>query len=497
MLLAVIVQAALFLPMRDIAFDLSPTDTPMLVTLALQALEDGADPGSAAEARTNTETPEPERKLTTRVEPGVGKLMKDVQTEPQPSSPSDEAPQLAMETSAPEVVPIEPEPAFEPSPNAISESRETRPMPDAQRSMLQRKFERLAEQIDDLKASGTRVVWEHEGQEYTAVLTKIPARDSMEIDEILVEVSTEKGGARLTSDMRMKRLAFSNFVQFVDRWDGEVVLHDDEFDGRFHSNEKIPVGRSADAQPVFHATVTTAEGVDTSVSKVHVRRSEVFLAGVRTWVRKITLPRRFVPFPHEAPPEAHEYHELDEDTRITFHADGTYSWSSGSSGEQRRRLPQDPYYIIGSKHAELSLKGVVNGKVLVYARRKIVIEDDLTYASDPMANADSDDFLGLVSDGNVEIADPETTGPGDLRVQAAIYATRQFTVRHYRARQDATLFIDGSLIAGYLSATEPRFRTKMQFDRRLENLRPPAFPVTDRFEVADESGLWTVESNGS
>jgi hypothetical protein len=294
----------------------------------------------------------------------------------------------------------------------------------------------------------------------------------------------------------MKRLAFSNFVQFVDQWDGDLKLHDDEFDGRFHSNEAIPIEQSDEAKPVFHSTVTTAEGIDTSESTERVRRSDIFLGGLQTRVRRIVLPKRFVPFPQDSRAGA-DVHELSADTRITFHADGTYSWSSAGSPEQRRALPEHPYYIVGAGNAELSLKGIVNGKVLVYSRGKILIEDDLTYASDPLLVPDADDYLGLVSDGNVEIADPDTTGPGDVRVQAAIYATRQFVVRHHAARQDATLFIDGSLIAGYLSATEPRFRTKLQFDRRLEDLRPPAFPVTDRYEVADWNGLWTVEASGS
>ena len=36
----------------------------------------------------------------------------------------------------------------------------------------------------------------------------------------------------------MNRIAFSNFAQFIDRWDPEVEIHDDLIDGRFHSNRR-------------------------------------------------------------------------------------------------------------------------------------------------------------------------------------------------------------------------------------------------------------------
>jgi hypothetical protein len=51
----------------------------------------------------------------------------------------------------------------------------------------------------------------------------------------------------------------------------------------------------------------------------------------------------------------------------------------------------------------------------------------------------------------------------------------------------------GSIAAGSVSATEPRFRTKLEFDDRLENLRPPSFPLTNRYEISAWDGRWTME----
>src|SRR5690606_19613254 len=162
------------------------------------------------------------------------------------------------------------------------------------------------------------------------------------------------------------------------------------------------------------------------------------------------------------------------------------------NGAPRREgvLGASPTYFVAAEKRTLAVRGTVNGKVLVYSPAEIVIEGDLVYAADPTRGEDSDDYLGLVSDGSVEIAEADVTGPGDLTVHAAIYAKRRFAVRRYSRGDRATLFVYGSITAGSLTATEPRFRTKIEFDRRLEHARPPSFPMTDRYELASWDGVW-------
>jgi hypothetical protein len=157
-------------------------------------------------------------------------------------------------------------------------------------------------------------------------------------------------------------------------------------------------------------------------------------------------------------------------------------------------LGSEPHYLVAAEKAALFVRGTVNGKVLVYSPHRIVIEDDLTYAVHPAFSAKSDDYLGLVSDGNIEIADPESTGPGNVTVHAAIFAKRSFNVRSYNTSGLATLSVYGSVAAGSISATEPRFRTKVEFDDRLTNLRPPSFPLTDRYELAAWDGRWILDA---
>ena len=41
----------------------------------------------------------------------------------------------------------------------------------------------------------------------------------------------------------------------------------------------------------------------------------------------------------------------------------------------------------------------------------------------------------------------------------------------------------GSLTAGTILETEPRYATKLDYDKRFEYLRPASFPMTRRYEV--------------
>jgi hypothetical protein len=136
----------------------------------------------------------------------------------------------------------------------------------------------------------------------------------------------------------------------------------------------------------------------------------------------------------------------------------------------------------------------VRGRVLVYSPERIVIEGSLTYSHDPRTVDDSDDYLGLVSDANIEIARAYVTGQGDLRIDGAIFARRRFLVRDIDRRRAGTLSIYGSLTTGTISATEPRYATKIEFDPRFDRVRPPGFPSTNRFEVASWNPQWREAS---
>jgi hypothetical protein len=334
--------------------------------------------------------------------------------------------------------------------------------------------------------------WREGGRQYTAVLRRQPASDAMGMEHATVEVTTERDGNRFATELRMTRVAFSNFAQFVDRWDPDVAIHDDEIDGRFHANSEIRVSGGPGVRPVFRGKVTLAAhdiAADNGPfgGPGFVNRRTMFPAGLETMVRRISLAPRLPP---DAPED--ESQRFTRPSAITFYADGTYGWRAvdGGEPEQRRPLTEQPHYLLGTDDSvTLEVQGTVKGTVLVYTPGRIVIVHDLHYARDPRETGASD-YLGLVAERSVEIAEPKTTGGGNLDVYASIYARGQFAVREYRSRPAGRLSIYGSLAAGSLTATEPRYATSVHFDPRLTTMRAPGFPLSDRYELESASGEW-------
>ncbi|HEU4625773.1 MAG TPA: hypothetical protein VFS52_13465 [Steroidobacteraceae bacterium] len=397
-----------------------------------------------------------------------------------------------LTTSAPSEVSV-PVSAAPPEPEVVETA-----IPAQEQALLTKKVMEGARGFQDTTQNEAHLSWTQDGQEYTAVLTRQPAADNTGIDRMIVEVVTEERGKRLRTKMQMKRLAFSHFTQLVDRWDDEVQLHDDEIVGRFHSNSEILVGYDHSATPRFFGKVTTAARGFTFANAVgRKERAEIFRAGLETRAGRIPLPAKFLPFAAQANPQQVEVQSYQGDTRITFYEDGTYGWKPAKSKgpEQRQRLGPTTTYIVGTRDTTFYIRGTVNGKVLVYSPDLIVVEGHLVYAHDPRADAKGDDYLGLVSDNYIEVARHSVTGPGDLEIDAAIYAKRRFVVTDEHAPGNATLFIYGSLTAGTLSATEPRYATKVTFDPRFEDTRPPGFPVTDRYEMDSWDGMWKVSDD--
>ena len=415
---------------------------------------------------------------------------------------------VASNVPAPEPLP-EPEPSAEflattgtsafTVPEQAAEAppvQEVTALPTSERALLEREINKKMRVFEGTDLKQTTLSWQHEGKLYTALLERHPAVGNTDIERVTVQISTEEKGKRLRTQMQMKRLAFSHFTQLVDHWDTEVQLHDDQIDGRFHSNSEILVGYDRKVAPKFFGKVTTsARGFAVANTIGSKRRDEMFRAGFESGVRRISLPARFLPATTGENAANAEVHKLTDDTRIVFFSDGTYTLKRVGTheDEQTGKLSDAPTYFIADRNASLYVRGIVRGKVLVYSPQRVIIEGSLLYAENPRAMLSASDFLGLASDNVVEIARPKVTGPGDLEIDAAIYARDRFVVTDEYNPERATLFIYGNLTAGSLTATEPRYATKLEFDRRFETLRPPGFPMTNRYEIESWDEHWTVE----
>ncbi|MBC8027621.1 MAG: hypothetical protein H7Y89_16630, partial [Steroidobacteraceae bacterium] len=112
------------------------------------------------------------------------------------------------------------------------------------------------------------------------------------------------------------------------------------------------------------------------------------------------------------------------------------------------------------------------------------------YAKDPRSSLFSRDFVALISGRDIKIANGAITGAGDLHIHGALFARRRFCIENPQQTKPGTLYILGSLTAGTIWETEPRFSTKMDYDKRFEYLRPANFPMTRRYEVETWDRGW-------
>jgi hypothetical protein len=358
--------------------------------------------------------------------------------------------------------------------------------------------ERLTKAAEALMhASTAEIAWSENGREYRAVLNRAIQENNMELERISADVTTTDQGMSMQTRVLLSRIAFSQFTQVVDRWDPNVQLHDDEIVGRFHSNSSLLIANDSSATPKFTGKVTTAaRGMRFMNGVSRKRRAEMFQGGLQTFAGRIELPKESAPFVLQPPSDDAHVQRFTDDAHITLHGDGSYSWQArtAQASQTLRYAIDESLYLLAAPNATLFLKGTVRGRVLAYSPKRIVIEGSLVYANDPRTNDDADDYLGLVSDGNVEIARSYVTGRGDLRIDGAIFARRRFLVADIDRRQSGKLWIYGSLTAGTISATEPRYATKIEFDQRFDRMRPPGFPSTNRFEVASWNPQWREAS---
>jgi len=449
-----------------------------LVSMPLMLDEIEADRGDA-EQRPLPEPAEPTPPSDAELDAAIARLA------PAPSETI--IPDLA-DFAPPQQAPIPVEDPYSISSTAMPEKRA---MSEAEKAELSQRLEKLAEQ--SLENSRSEVAWEQDGRQYSAELVREPANDGTALEHVIARVTTSDRGRFMTTLVSLRRLSFSQFTQMVNFWSPTVQLHDDEIVGRFHSNTQVKLKYDSSATPVFLGKVTTAARSFDMESHGRSRDSEIFRGGKETRAGRIELPESVQPFEWAPRDDDTRIHEFTSDAHITFYPDGSYSWRTRDSLASTVNKPSDvPVFFIAAPDVTLYVQGVVGGRVLVYSPNRIVIEGDLTYANDPRDTSDSGDFLGLVSDRYVEVAPPGVTGPGDLEIDAAIYAGRRFIVTNIDHARAATLRIYGSLAAGTLTATEPRYATKIEYDDRFERARPPGFPSTNRYEAAAWDGQWTA-----
>jgi len=233
-------------------------------------------------------------------------------------------------------------------------------MPASQRRAIVKKVTDLVGKTITTTKLDSSFVWKKNGQQFQFNLSHLPASSATGFDELFVGVTTVEGGDTLATQFRMRRTAFSHFAQFVDYWDPRVALHNDEFDGRFHSNSAMVISSSNGTQPQFRGKVTTAGySIRRAEERSFLDDSKVFLAGLEEGAAEIPLPRIFMGIPRDTSRSAGRIKIFSEESWLTFLTDGSYVWHTASSPqqEQRAQLSEGNASVTGGRTAAFPRKG--------------------------------------------------------------------------------------------------------------------------------------------
>ena len=186
---------------------------------------------------------------------------------------------------------------------------------------------------------------------------------------------------------------------------------------------------------------------------------------------------------------------FDEDTRIIFNPDGSYVWRAREwrRRDGARRTSKKPQYLIGAKGAKLYVRGTVrrhlHGVLARPTSRSRTTSSTRRIRARPLI---SHDFLALISGRDIRIAGPDVTGKGDLNIHAALFARRRFCIESVDTSKPAGRCSISTAASppARISETEPRYATKLDYDKRFEYLRPASFPMTRRYEVESWDQDW-------
>ncbi len=309
------------------------------------------------------------------------------------------------------------------------------------------------------------------------------------------------GEARRAIRVRLGMKTFGNYAYCThDEGDGIIwFVTGDAIEGPLHSNDRISIY----SRPVFMGTVTS--------SASSFRQGPYFNPDFRQGYQLGVPPIIFPTFQditnnywqlNDEPPEVVLDARFSRHATVVFHPDGTltYSvWRNTSSGKDYTVPPTTrPVSELGGilfVQGDVRVKGVLDGQITIVATELIKIVDDIRYAASdetgrPLEGCD--DLLGLISAGNVVIADTPANR-SDVVIDAGILALNtSFTVQNYdQGEPRGYIHLWGSLAqkvrgpVGTFSYYGGRtgYLKDYHYDTRFLDTPPPYYPSTGQYRI--------------
>lgn len=297
--------------------------------------------------------------------------------------------------------------------------------------------------------------------------------------------------------VRAQRRPFSRYAYFTVVEPTIYFQTGDVLNGPVHTNGTINI----DGDPVFNGPVTSP-----NTPNERSGSDPEYNGGVDFNADEIDLP---VEVPDLADAASDGGLRFDNPIKLEFLPDGTASISEGTyvpGGWRCCWSYQPPSYTwsssttynladyngIISSSEDIQVEGTLDGDLTIHSEKNIEIMGDIRYKDDPRDNPNSDDFLGIVSEGNtiVDKDAHEANGSDDLDIHASVMALDSdgsFYVEDYNDGESrGRLNLLGGLIqyergaVGLLSGSG--YLKDYRYDQRFLGRSPRGFPASDIYD---------------
>jgi hypothetical protein len=183
---------------------------------------------------------------------------------------------------------------------------------------------------------------------------------------------------------------------------------------------------------------------------------------------------------------------------LKFNNDGTVSWKTSAAGVVTTQSLSSyaPNGVIAVDKGSLFIEGTLDGRVTVASLRSsgstggtTTILNSMVMKDNPKTNPASNDMLGIVSYGDITVANNLAT---QFDIQATMYSyTGGLAVEHGTSRPAGNLSVHGGMIVERLYATSngasgssrKGYNLILRFDERMYNDSPDYFPATGKYEI--------------
>jgi len=298
------------------------------------------------------------------------------------------------------------------------------------------------------------------------------------------------GGTTQTVTIIMKPSNFSKFAYYGGTSASAAAWETgDTIGGPSHTQGKLKTFGS----PVFMGKATSLSGI----TKSGTPRTPQFLGGFESGV-SISMPDNTSYSNILTAAEDGGKLQTGGSLYLKFNSDGTISWKTTATGTYTTQTLSSyaPNGIIAIDKGSLFVEGTVDGRITLASLRSsgatggtVKIMNSLVMKNDPRSDASSDDMLGIVSYGDITIADNSSPW---FDVQGTLYSyVGGIAVEHGTTRPVGTLSLYGGMMVNKLYGTSNGasgssrrgYNLSLHFDERFADDSPDFFPATGKYEI--------------